>query len=63
MSSIIQVKGLKKNFGALQVLKGVDAAIEENEVVCIIGYLPVPGKAPFAVPESSGGNYRRRNPD
>ena len=37
MSSIIRVKGLKKNFGALQVLKGVDAAIEENEVVCIIG--------------------------
>lgn len=37
MSSIIQAKGLKKNFGALQVLKGVDAAIEENEVVCIIG--------------------------
>ena len=37
MSSIIQVKGLKKNFGALQVLKGVDAAIEEHEVVCIIG--------------------------
>ena len=37
MSSIIQVKGLKKNFGALQVLKGVDAAMEENEVVCIIG--------------------------
>ena len=37
MSSIIQVKGLKKNFGALQVLKGVDAASEENEVVCIIG--------------------------
>ena len=37
MSSIIQVKGLKKNFGALQVLKGVDAAIVENEVVCIIG--------------------------
>ena len=37
MSSIIQVKGLKKNVGALQVLKGVDAAIEENEVVCIIG--------------------------
>ncbi|MCI5526939.1 MAG: amino acid ABC transporter ATP-binding protein [Oscillospiraceae bacterium] len=34
---MIQVKGLKKNFGALQVLKGVDAAIEENEVVCIIG--------------------------
>ena len=37
MSSIIEVKGLKKNFGSLQVLKGIDAAIEENEVVCIIG--------------------------
>ena len=37
MSSIIEVKGLKKNFGTLQVLKGIDAAIEENEVVCIIG--------------------------
>ena len=31
------IKGLKKNFGSLQVLKGIDAAIEENEVVCIIG--------------------------
>ena len=37
MSSIIEVKGLKKNFGSLQVLKAIDAAIEENEVVCIIG--------------------------
>ena len=37
MSSIIEVKGLKKNFGSLQVLKGIDATIEENEVVCIIG--------------------------
>ena len=37
MSTIIEVKGLKKNFGSLQVLKGIDAAIEENEVVCIIG--------------------------
>ena len=37
MSSIIEVKGLKKDFGALQVLKGVDVSIEENEVVCIIG--------------------------
>ena len=46
MSSIIQVKGLKKNFGALQVLKGVDAAIEENEVVCIIGP-SVSGKSTF----------------
>lgn len=37
MSSIIEVKGLKKDFGALQVLKGVDVSIEGNEVVCVIG--------------------------
>ncbi len=46
MSSIIEVKGLKKNFGSLQVLKGIDAAIEENEVVCIIGPSGS-GKVPF----------------
>ncbi|HCB65485.1 MAG TPA: peptide ABC transporter ATP-binding protein [Ruminococcaceae bacterium] len=34
---MIEVKGLKKDFGALQVLKGVDVSIEENEVVCVIG--------------------------
>lgn len=34
---IIQVKGLKKNFGDLEVLKGVDMEIDRGEVVVIIG--------------------------
>ncbi|MFI3252592.1 MAG: amino acid ABC transporter ATP-binding protein [bacterium] len=33
----IQVKNLYKNFGALQVLKGVDLEIKQGEVVSIIG--------------------------
>jgi polar amino acid transport system ATP-binding protein len=34
---IIQVKGLKKNFGSLEVLKGVDIEIDRGEVVVVIG--------------------------
>ena len=34
---IILVKGLKKNFGNLEVLKGVDMEIDRGEVVVIIG--------------------------
>ncbi|MCI5480333.1 MAG: amino acid ABC transporter ATP-binding protein [Lachnospiraceae bacterium] len=34
---MIQVKGLKKNFGNLEVLKGVDMEIDRGEVVVIIG--------------------------
>lgn len=34
---IIQVRGLKKNFGSLEVLKGVDMEIDRGEVVVVIG--------------------------
>lgn len=34
---MIEVKGLKKSFGSLEVLKGIDETIRDNEVVCIIG--------------------------
>lgn len=34
---MIEIKGLKKSFGALEVLKGIDEIIKDNEVVCIIG--------------------------
>ncbi len=34
---IIQVKGLKKNFGSLEVLKGVDMEIDRGQVVVVIG--------------------------
>ncbi|WP_102345226.1 amino acid ABC transporter ATP-binding protein [Bacillus sp. Marseille-P3661] len=35
--SIIQVKNLKKSFGKLEVLKDINAVIEEREVLCVIG--------------------------
>ncbi|MGZ5422536.1 MAG: amino acid ABC transporter ATP-binding protein [Aeromicrobium sp.] len=34
---IIEVRGLHKSFGKLEVLRGIDCSIEEGEVVCIIG--------------------------
>jgi len=34
---IITVRGLRKNFGSLEVLRGIDSTVHENEVVCIIG--------------------------
>lgn len=34
---LIEVKGLKKNFGSLEVLKGVDLKITKGEVAAIIG--------------------------
>lgn len=37
MESKISVKGLKKNYKDLQVLKGMDVEITEGEVVCLIG--------------------------
>ncbi len=33
----IKVKGLKKKFGHLEVLNGIDLEVTEGEVVCIIG--------------------------
>ncbi len=37
MSEMIEVKNLKKNFGDLQVLKGITKTIQKGEVVVIIG--------------------------
>jgi ABC-type polar amino acid transport system ATPase subunit len=34
---MITVQGLHKRFGELEVLKGIDAEIDEREVVCVIG--------------------------
>ncbi len=33
----VKVENLKKNFGSLEVLKGIDLEIKEGEVVCLIG--------------------------
>jgi polar amino acid transport system ATP-binding protein len=35
--SIITVKNLRKSFGKVEVLKDINAAIQEKEVVCVIG--------------------------
>lgn len=34
---MIKVKGLRKSFGKLEVLKGISEEIKEQEVVCVIG--------------------------
>ena len=34
---IIEARGIQKNFGTLQVLKGVDFSAEKAEVVAIVG--------------------------
>ncbi|MCG2595545.1 amino acid ABC transporter ATP-binding protein [Ramlibacter sp. XY19] len=34
---MIRVKGLTKRFGALEVLRGIDCAVQPSEVVCVIG--------------------------
>lgn len=34
---LIKVKGLRKSFGTLEVLKGIDVTIQEKEVVVVIG--------------------------
>ena len=35
--TIIEVKGVRKGFDGLHVLKGIDFSIEKGEVVCLIG--------------------------
>lgn len=34
---IVSIKGVRKSFGALEVLKGIDMDIMKGEVICIIG--------------------------
>ena len=34
---MINIRGLHKNFGDLQVLKGIDLDVENGEVLCVIG--------------------------
>jgi polar amino acid transport system ATP-binding protein len=37
MSDALSVEGLHKSFGRLEVLRGIDLAVAEHEVVCLIG--------------------------
>ncbi|MQY05372.1 amino acid ABC transporter ATP-binding protein [Actinomadura macrotermitis] len=35
--SAIEITGLRKSFGSLEVLRGIDLRVESGEVVCVIG--------------------------
>jgi polar amino acid transport system ATP-binding protein len=35
--SALQLEGVRKSFGRLEVLRGIDLAVEDHEVVCLIG--------------------------
>ena len=35
--STIEIRGLHKSFGQLEVLRGIDLKVEAGEVVCVIG--------------------------
>ena len=35
--AILEVKNLKKNFGELEVLKGIDFSLEKGDVMAVIG--------------------------
>ena len=33
----LRIEGLRKSFGKLEVLRGIDLVVREHEVVCLIG--------------------------
>jgi polar amino acid transport system ATP-binding protein len=35
--TVLSVEGLRKSFGALEVLRGIDLTLAEHEIVCVIG--------------------------
>jgi polar amino acid transport system ATP-binding protein len=37
MTDALRIEGLHKSFGSLEVLRGIDLAVAEHEVVCLIG--------------------------
>ncbi len=37
MTTALQVQGLRKSYGAVEVLRGIDLTVAQDEVVCLIG--------------------------
>ena len=37
MSEALRLEGVRKSFGKLEVLRGIDLTVEEHQVVCLIG--------------------------
>lgn len=50
--SILEVKNLKKNFGSLEVLKGIDFSLEKGEALAMIGASGSGKTDTFALPEA-----------
>lgn len=51
METKIKVSQLKKNYGSLKVLDGIDLEVQKGEVVCIIGPSGGGKSTFFALPE------------
>ena len=39
MNAILEIKGLKKQFGGVAALSGIDLSIEEGEILGIVGQI------------------------
>jgi polar amino acid transport system ATP-binding protein len=37
MTEALRIEGLRKSFGELEVLRGIDLVMDEHEIVCVIG--------------------------
>jgi polar amino acid transport system ATP-binding protein len=37
VTEAVRIEGLRKSFGKLEVLRGIDLAVDEHEVICLIG--------------------------
>jgi polar amino acid transport system ATP-binding protein len=37
MTEAVRIQGLRKSFGELEVLRGIDLTVDDHEVVCLIG--------------------------
>jgi polar amino acid transport system ATP-binding protein len=37
MTEAVRIEGLRKSFGELEVLRGIDLTVDDHEVVCLIG--------------------------
>jgi len=37
LTAALEIEGLRKSFGRVEVLRGIDLALDEHEVVCLIG--------------------------
>ena len=58
---MLEIKGLKKAFGSLEVLKGVDLKVNQGDVVAILG--PSGSKNDDAALCQLSGACGRRQPD